>query len=150
DNPYAEGGEIEVPHPQGQDERNFRVRLIRIHMEEDAGKNIHRLGEDVSLLDFNRAGAPLLEIISMPDLHSPEAAGAYLRELRKIIRFLAISDANMEEGTLRCDANVSLRPVGSQTLGTRCEIKNLNSFKYLESAIRAEIRRQSDILTSGG
>jgi aspartyl-tRNA(Asn)/glutamyl-tRNA(Gln) amidotransferase subunit B len=126
------------------------VRLTRIHIEEDAGKNVHVAGEDVSLLDYNRAGAPLLEIVGEPDLRSSQQAADYLRELRSIVRALGISEANMEEGTLRCDANVSLRPRGSPELGTRCEIKNLNSFRFLAQAIEAEIRRQTDILDGGG
>jgi aspartyl-tRNA(Asn)/glutamyl-tRNA(Gln) amidotransferase subunit B len=143
--PYALGGSIEIPG-----DPPHRVRLTRIHLEEDAGKNVHVPGEDVSLLDFNRAGAPLLEIVSEPDLRSGQQAADYLRELRSIVRALGISDANMEEGTLRCDANVSLRPRGTDTLGTRCEIKNLNSFRFLAQAIAAEIRRQTDVLDSGG
>ena len=143
--PYARGGSVQIPG-----DPPHRVRLIRIHMEEDAGKNVHVPGEDVSLLDFNRAGAPLLEIVSEPDIRSGAEAAAYLRELRSIVRFLGISEANMEEGTLRCDANVSLRRRGTTELGTRCEIKNLNSFRFLAQAIGAEIRRQADILDDGG
>jgi aspartyl-tRNA(Asn)/glutamyl-tRNA(Gln) amidotransferase subunit B len=143
--PYAVGGSIEIPSDPPQ-----RVRLTRIHIEEDAGKNVHVAGEDVSLLDYNRAGAPLLEIVGEPDLRSSQQAADYLRELRSIVRALGISEANMEEGTLRCDANVSLRPRGSPELGTRCEIKNLNSFRFLAQAIEAEIRRQTDILDGGG
>ncbi len=148
DAPYATGGGLEVVLPR-TGERTF-VRLVRVHLEEDAGKNLHLLGDEVSLVDFNRAGVPLIEIVSEPDIRSAEQAGAYVRELRTLIRYLGISDANMEEGTLRCDANVSLRARGTEVLGTRCEIKNLNSFKFLEQAILAEIRRQADILGSGG
>jgi len=149
DHPYAVGGRIEIPDRQG-DEPLRTVRLVRIHLEEDAGKNTHVPGEDVSLLDFNRAGVPLLEIVSEPDIRSSAEAAAYMRELRAIVRSLGISDANMEQGTLRCDANVSLRRMGSESLGTRCEIKNLNSFRFLDAAIAAEIRRQTDILDNGG
>jgi len=141
DRPYALGGAVELP--------GTRVRLHHIHFEEDAGKNVHVPGEDVSLVDYNRAGAPLLEIVSEPDLRSAADAADYLRELRAIVRALGISEANMEEGTLRCDANVSLRARGTEPLGVRCEIKNLNSFRFLEKAIEAEIRRQADLLDAG-
>ncbi|HEX9663059.1 MAG TPA: Asp-tRNA(Asn)/Glu-tRNA(Gln) amidotransferase subunit GatB [Candidatus Binatia bacterium] len=127
-----------------------RVRLTRIHMEEDAGKNIHDLRSDASLVDLNRAGVPLLEIVSEPDLRSAEEAVIYLKSLRAILQYLAICDGNMEEGSFRCDANVSVRPQGSDTLGTKVEIKNLNSFKALEKAILYEIQRQSDALAEGG
>src|SRR5262245_39354878 len=109
-----------------------RVGLTRIHMEEDAGKNIHDAHSDASLVDLNRAGVPLLEIVSEPDLRTPEEAGAYLRSLRVILQYLEVCDGNMEEGSLRCDANVSVRPSGSSTLGTKVEIKNLNSFRAVE------------------
>ena len=141
DRPYAWGGGIEIPAG--------RIRLHHIHFEEDAGKNVHVPGEDVSLVDYNRAGAPLLEIVGEPDLRSASDAADYLRELRAIVRTLGISEANMEQGTLRCDANVSLRRRGVETLGTRCEIKNLNSFRFLERAIEAETRRQADLLDAG-
>ncbi|MEM9458231.1 MAG: Asp-tRNA(Asn)/Glu-tRNA(Gln) amidotransferase subunit GatB [Myxococcota bacterium] len=150
DQPYATGGGLEVPGFTGPDGEPKRVPLVRIHFEEDAGKNTHVHGEDHSLVDYNRAGAPLLEIVSEPAIGSAEEAAAYMRELRTLVRTLGISQANMEEGTLRCDANVSIRPRGSTTLGTRCEIKNLNSFRFLAQAITAEIRRQIDVLDSGG
>jgi len=127
-----------------------RVRLTRIHMEEDAGKNIHDLRSDASLVDLNRAGVPLLEIVSEPDLCSAEEAVIYLKRLRAILQYLAICDGNMEEGSFRCDANVSVRPQGSDTLGTKVEIKNVNSFKAVEKAILYEIQRQSDTLAEGG
>ena len=127
-----------------------RVPLTRIHMEEDAGKNIHDLRSDASLVDLNRAGVPLLEIVSEPDLRSAEEAVIYLKTLRAILQYLAICDGNMEEGSFRCDANVSVRPQGSDTLGTKVEIKNLNSFKAVEKAILYEIQRQSDTLAEGG
>ena len=146
DHPYATGGFVEIPTEDGA---SRRVRLTRIHLEEDAGKNIHVQGQPESWVDFNRAGAPLLEVVSEPDLRSAAEAADYLRELRAIVRSLGISDANMEEGTLRCDANVSLRPRGSKELGTRCEIKNLNSFRYLEQAILSEVRRQRELLECG-
>ncbi len=127
-----------------------RVRLTRIHMEEDAGKNIHDLHGDWSLVDLNRAGVPLLEIVSEPDLRSAEEAGSYLRTLRAILQYLEICDGNMEEGSFRCDANVSVRPAGSAAFGTKIEIKNLNSFKAVEKALGYEIKRQTDTLTDGG
>ena len=141
DRPYALGGAVEIP--------GVRMRLHHVHLEEDAGKNIHVPGEDVSLVDYTRAGAPLREIVGEPDLRTAADAAACLRELRAIVRTLGISAANMEEGTLRCDANVSLRPAGTEAFGTRCEIKNLNSFRFLERAIEAEIRRQTDLLEAG-
>ena len=126
-----------------------RVRLTRIHMEEDAGKNIHDAHGDASLVDLNRTGVPLLEIVSEPDLRSPEEAGAYLRGLRTILQYIKVCDGNMEEGSLRCDANVSIRPQGSSTFGTKVEIKNLNSFRAVEKAIHYEIGRQQLALTLG-
>jgi len=127
-----------------------KIRLTRIHMEEDAGKNIHDLRSDSSLVDLNRAGVPLLEIVSEPDIRSAEEAGHYLRSLRAILQYLAICDGNMEEGSFRCDANVSVRAEGSQALGTKVEIKNLNSFKAVEKALQYEIKRQSETLSDGG
>ena len=127
-----------------------RVRLTRIHMEEDAGKSIHDLRSDASLVDLNRAGVPLLEIVSEPDLRSADEAVIYLKSLRAILQYLAICDGNMEEGSFRCDANVSVRPQGSDILGTKVEVKNLNSFKAVEKAILYEIQRQSDTLAEGG
>ena len=127
-----------------------RVRLTRIHMEEDAGKNIHDAHGDSSLVDLNRAGVPLLEIVSEPDLRTREEAGAYLRTLRAIVQYLGICDGNMDEGSFRCDANVSVRPQGSETLGTKIEIKNLNSFRSVERALAFEIERQNEALLSGG
>jgi aspartyl-tRNA(Asn)/glutamyl-tRNA(Gln) amidotransferase subunit B len=127
-----------------------RVRLTRIHMEEDAGKNIHDAHTGSSLVDLNRAGVPLLEIVSEPDLRSCEEAGAYLRTLRAILQYLGICDGNMEEGSFRCDANVSLRPQGSQALGTKIEIKNLNSFRAVERALEFEVERQIRTLSGGG
>jgi aspartyl-tRNA(Asn)/glutamyl-tRNA(Gln) amidotransferase subunit B len=118
-------------------------------MEEDAGKLNHDTGRPVSMVDFNRTGVPLIEIVSEPDIRSPEAAGAYLRQLRSIVRYLDICDGNLEEGSFRCDANVSIRPKGSDTFGTRTEIKNLNSFKHVEKALQYEINRQKEILADG-
>jgi aspartyl-tRNA(Asn)/glutamyl-tRNA(Gln) amidotransferase subunit B len=127
-----------------------RIGITRIHMEEDAGKLTHDPGRPVSRVDFNRTGVPLIEIVSEPDIRSPEAAGAYLRQLRAIVRYLGICDGNLEEGSFRCDANVSIRPAGSAAFGTRTEIKNLNSFKHVEKALHYEISRQKEILLDGG
>lgn len=143
--PIAEHGYIEVP----VDDQTKQIRLTRIHMEEDAGKNIHDAQSDTSLVDLNRTGVPLLEIVSEPDMRSPEEAGAYMRALRSILRYLEVCDGNMEEGSLRCDANVSIRPTGSTELGTRTEIKNVNSFRAVEKAIQYEISRQIKAVESG-
>lgn len=145
DEPICERGHIDVA-------LNDVVRTIgikRIHMEEDAGKNIHDGRTQSSLLDLNRAGVALLEVVSEPDIRSPSEAAAYLKALRQIVRYLGISDGNMEEGSLRCDANVSLRPVGQVTFGTRTEIKNLNSFRFVERALEYEIARQTALLKGG-
>jgi aspartyl-tRNA(Asn)/glutamyl-tRNA(Gln) amidotransferase subunit B len=124
--------------------------LTRIHIEEDAGKNIHDAHGAASLVDLNRAGVPLLEIVSEPDMRSPQEAGAYLRTLRQILQYLGICDGNMEEGSFRCDANVSVRPQGSEALGVKVEIKNLNSFKAVEKSIEFEIERHQEKLSEGG
>lgn len=144
--PICTGGHIDIE----VDGAPLRVRLTRIHMEEDAGKSIHDLHGDSSLVDLNRAGVPLLEIVSEPDLRSAAQAGAYLRTLRAILQYLGVCDGNMEEGSFRCDANVSMRPAGTASMGTKVEIKNLNSFRAVENAIEFEIERQSDTLSSGG
>ncbi|MBW1695254.1 MAG: Asp-tRNA(Asn)/Glu-tRNA(Gln) amidotransferase subunit GatB [Deltaproteobacteria bacterium] len=144
--PIAENGYIDI---ETQGERK-RIGITRIHMEEDAGKLIHDPNRPLSRVDFNRTGVPLIEIVSEPDIHSAEQAGAYLRQLRAIVRYLGISDGNMEEGSFRCDANVSIRPRGSDVFGTRTEIKNLNSFRHVEEALRFEIARQTEVLLEGG
>ncbi len=144
--PLCNGGYIELPAADGEPPR--RIRLTRIHLEEDAGKNLH--GADSSLVDFNRSGVPLLEIVGEPDIRSAEDAGAYLRELRLMLRYLEVSAANMEEGSFRCDANVSVRLRGATALGVKTEVKNMNSFKNVEKAIAHEIERQIGILESGG
>jgi len=126
------------------------IGIKRIHMEEDAGKNIHDSRTSSSLVDLNRAGVPLLEIVSEPDIRSPAEAAAYLRSLRQLVRFLGVSDGNMDEGSLRCDANISLRPMGERKLGTRTEIKNINSFKFVERGLEYEVARQLSVLKSGG
>ncbi len=125
------------------------IRLIRIHIEEDAGKSIHDIGEE-TYIDLNRSGVPLLEIVSYPDIRTSKEASAYLQKLRQIVKYLGISDGNMEEGSLRCDANVSLRLVGAKEYGTRTEIKNMNSFKNVEKAIEYEALRHQEILDNGG
>ncbi|MEW6297985.1 MAG: Asp-tRNA(Asn)/Glu-tRNA(Gln) amidotransferase subunit GatB [Thermodesulfobacteriota bacterium] len=144
--PIARHGYIDIT----VDGRHKPVRLTRIHLEEDAGKNIHDAHGDASFVDFNRAGVPLLEIVSEPDMHSPEEAGAYLRHLRAILQYLEVCDGNMEEGSLRCDANVSVRPRGSTAFGTKAEVKNLNSFRAVEKALQYEITRQVGLVTAGG
>jgi len=144
--PIAVGGHIDIE----LDGRTQRIGLTRIHMEEDAGKLIHADNRPVSLVDLNRTGTPLMEIVSEPDLRSAEEAGAYLRALRSIIRWIDVGDGNMEEGSFRCDANVSIRPRSQAELGTRTELKNLNSFKHVEKAITYEIARQTEILLDGG
>jgi aspartyl-tRNA(Asn)/glutamyl-tRNA(Gln) amidotransferase subunit B len=130
--------------------RPQRIGITRIHMEEDAGKLIHDPDRPISRVDLNRTGTPLMEIVSEPDIRSPEAAGEYLRQLRAILRYLDISDGNMEEGSFRCDANVSIMPQGSSAFGIRTEVKNLNSFKHVEKALYFEIARQKEILLDGG
>ena len=126
------------------------IGVTRIHMEEDAGKSIHDAATGKSYVDFNRTGTPLIEIVSEPDLRSAEEAVAYLKALRQILLYLGICDGNMEEGSFRCDANVSIRPVGQEEFGTRAELKNLNSFKFVQKAIEYEIERQEDVLDDGG
>lgn len=127
-----------------------RISLTRIHMEEDTGKNIHDVRGDYSLVDFNRCGVPLMEIVSEPDIRSPEEAGRYLRNLRAILQYLEVCDGNMEEGSFRCDANISVRPQGAREFGTKVEIKNMNSFKAVEKALEYEIQRQVQTLAEGG
>jgi len=126
------------------------IEITRAHLEEDAGKSIHGAVPGMSGIDLNRAGTPLLEIVSEPVMHSAREAVAYMRELHRLVRYLGVCDGNMQEGSFRCDANVSVRPRGSQTLGTRTEIKNLNSFRFVERAIDHEIERQIDILEDSG
>jgi len=144
--PLCLGGAVEIE----VDGASKRVRLTRIHMEEDTGKNIHDAHGDASLVDFNRCGVPLLEIVSEPDIRSAQEASAYLRKLRIILQYLEICDGNMEEGSFRCDANVSIRPLGAATLGTKVEIKNMNSFRAVERAVDYEIKRQREVLDGGG
>jgi aspartyl-tRNA(Asn)/glutamyl-tRNA(Gln) amidotransferase subunit B len=152
DLPICVGGQLEIDVPDGG---TSRVGITRVHMEEDTGKTTH--GSDSgrihdathATIDFNRAGVPLVECVSEPDIRSPEEAGAYLRELRATLEALDVSDVRMEEGSLRCDANVSLRPAGAETFGTKVEIKNMNSIRSLERALAYEIARQTTALDAG-
>jgi aspartyl-tRNA(Asn)/glutamyl-tRNA(Gln) amidotransferase subunit B len=143
--PFSTHGHLDVEI----DGQTKRVGITRAHMEEDAGKNLHGMGRD-SVVDLNRAGVPLVEIVGEPDLRSSAEAAAYLRTLRDLLVFTGVNDGNLEEGSFRCDANVSIRPRGSQKLGTRCELKNINSFRYVQRAIDAEVERQTEIIEAGG
>jgi aspartyl-tRNA(Asn)/glutamyl-tRNA(Gln) amidotransferase subunit B len=145
--PIVAGGELLIQDDDGNDKR---IGITRAHLEEDAGKSIHEGLEQYSGIDLNRAGTPLLEIVSEPDLRSAREAVAYMRKIHSIVRYLGISDGNMQEGSFRCDANVSVRPRGQQTLGTRAELKNLNSFRFVEKAINFEIQRQIELIEDGG
>jgi aspartyl-tRNA(Asn)/glutamyl-tRNA(Gln) amidotransferase subunit B len=127
-----------------------KIRLHHIHLEEDAGKSIHDQDPNDSLIDLNRAGVPLVEIVSEPDLRGPDEVAAYMENLRKLVRWLDISDGNMEEGSLRCDVNISVRKMGATTFGNRCEIKNMNSMRFAKKAIEYEVARQIEVLESGG
>jgi aspartyl-tRNA(Asn)/glutamyl-tRNA(Gln) amidotransferase subunit B len=149
DKPLCEKGwlEIEFENDPGVRETK-KIGITRIHMEEDAGKSQHMSG--FSLVDLNRAGTPLIEIVSEPDFRSPFEAAAYLKKLRAILQYIDVCDGNMQEGNFRCDANVSVRRVGEAKLGTRAELKNLNSFRFVEKAIEYEIQRQINVITSGG
>jgi aspartyl-tRNA(Asn)/glutamyl-tRNA(Gln) amidotransferase subunit B len=144
--PLCEHGWVEIETASGKK----RIGITRIHLEEDAGKLIHDPYRPVSRVDLNRAGTPLMEIVSEPDMRTPEEAGAYLRVLHAILRYLDISDANMEEGNFRCDANISIRPKGQEEFGTRAELKNMNSFRNVERALAYEIERQTILLEEGG
>jgi aspartyl-tRNA(Asn)/glutamyl-tRNA(Gln) amidotransferase subunit B len=144
--PIVEGGSIAIQ--VGETEKT--IRLTRAHLEEDAGKSLHEDFHGMSGIDLNRAGTPLLEIVSEPDLRSSAEAVAYAKTLHALVRWIGICDGNMQEGSFRCDANVSVRPRGQEKYGTRCEIKNLNSFRFLEKAIDFEVERQIEILEEGG
>ncbi len=132
-----------------QDGLRKKIRITRAHLEEDAGKLIHDKFQNESAIDLNRAGMPLLEIVSEPDMSSPQEASAYMQKVHQIVKYLKICDGNLQEGSFRCDANVSLKPIGSPQLGTRSEIKNLNSFKFVEKAIAYEITWQEELLNDG-
>src|SRR5471032_2080619 len=152
--PVVQGGTLSIVVKDGEK----TVRLTRAHLEEDAGKSLHEaagnaqsaLSHGMSGIDLNRAGTPLLEIVTEPDMRSAEEAVAYAKVLHALVRWIGICDGNMQEGSFRCDANVSVRPKGSAVLGTRCEIKNLNSFRFLEEAINFEVRRQIELIEDGG
>jgi len=144
--PICEGGYVEIV----VDGQVKSIGITRIHMEEDAGKNIHGGEGRYSFVDLNRAGVPLMEIVSEPDIRSPKEAAEYMRKIRSIVRYLGVCDGNMEQGSLRCDANISLRPVGQEELGTRAELKNMNSFRFIEKALEYEVKRQTRILQEGG
>jgi len=145
--PIVEHGELFIIDADGNDKR---IGITRAHLEEDAGKSIHEGLAKSSGIDLNRAGTPLLEIVSEPDLRSAKEAVAYMRKIHALVRYLGISDGNMQEGSFRCDANVSVRPRGQEELGTRSELKNLNSFRFVEKAINFEIERQIELIEDGG
>ena len=145
DEPIASSGILNIKSGNS----NKKIRINRIHMEEDAGKLIHDLSDDLSLVDLNRAGVPLIEIVTEPDLSNPEEAVSYLKRLRKILLFAGVSDCDMEKGNFRCDANISLRKKGDDELGVKTEIKNVNSFRFVQKALEYEIIRQKKILEKG-
>jgi aspartyl-tRNA(Asn)/glutamyl-tRNA(Gln) amidotransferase subunit B len=147
--PIALGGHVDIEVHGG----TKRIGITRIHMEEDAGKLVHEgefAGAQASLADLNRCSVPLMEIVSEPDMRTPEEGGAYLRRLHDILVYLEVCDGNMEEGSFRCDANVSVRPVGQKAFGTKAELKNMNSFRNVEKALEYEIRRQVELIEDGG
>ena len=144
--PIVGPGRLEVPLDDGA---AIEVRIVRAHLEEDAGKSIHDAYAGQTGVDLNRAGTPLLEVVSAPDLHTPEQASACFRQLHSLVRYLGICDGDLSQGSMRCDANVSVRPQGQEALGERTEIKNINSFRFVEKAIRFEIDRQTDRLEAG-
>jgi len=144
--PIVEGGSVEIL----VGETSRAVRLTRAHLEEDAGKSLHEDFHGETGIDLNRTGTPLLEIVSEPDMRSSAEAVAYAKAVHALVRWIDICDGNMQEGSFRCDANISVRPAGSSALGTRCEIKNLNSFRFLERAIEFEVRRQIEVNEDGG
>jgi len=144
--PICEHGWIEIAAGNGKK----RVRIRRAHLEEDAGKNVHETGTSGSLVDLNRAGTPLLEIVTEPDMRSAEEVIAYLKGLRDILMYLEVCDGNMEEGSFRCEPNLSLRPLGQKEFGTKVELKNINSFKFVKDAVEYEIKRQTKVLSEGG
>jgi len=150
DKPIAEHGWIEVPTADGSIKR---IGITRLHMEEDAGKSLHEGFADSATrtyLDLNRCGTPLIEIVSEPDIRTPDEAFEYLTRLKEILLYTGVSDCNMEEGSLRCDANVSVRPRGQEKFGTKAEVKNVNSFRYIRAALEYEIERQIEVIESGG
>ncbi len=145
--PIVQHGQLTLAHPDGSTKR---IRILRAHLEEDAGKSVHDIYPGCSGIDLNRAGTPLLEVVTEPDLESATQAVQFMRTLHTLVKFIGICDGNMQEGSFRCDANVSVRPSDSTVLGTRAEIKNLNSFRFVERAINYEIARQIDLLEADG
>ncbi|QEP42320.1 Asp-tRNA(Asn)/Glu-tRNA(Gln) amidotransferase subunit GatB [Ectothiorhodospiraceae bacterium BW-2] len=145
--PIVGPGYIDIELEGGESKR---IGITRAHLEEDAGKSLHEDFHGMTGIDLNRAGTPLLEIVSEPDLRSPQEAAAYMRQIHSLVRYLQISDGNMQEGSFRCDANVSVRPMGQREFGTRTEIKNINSFRFVERAIEYEVERQITLIESGG
>ena len=146
DKPIIEHGRIEID----VDGKSRVIGITRMHLEEDAGKLVHDEHDAVSYVDLNRTGVPLLEIVSEPDMRSPREAYIYLKKIHAILRYLDICDGNMQEGSFRCDANISLRPIGEERFGVRTELKNMNSFRHVQSALEYEVRRQRDVLLDGG
>ncbi|MBI2914408.1 MAG: Asp-tRNA(Asn)/Glu-tRNA(Gln) amidotransferase subunit GatB [Firmicutes bacterium] len=150
DSPVCVGGYLDIPGAEG----SRRIGIVRVHLEEETGKSVHSsdniLGSEYSLLDFNRSGIPLVEIVTGPDVRSPEEARLFLEELKTIVQYTGASDCKMDEGSLRCDANISLRPRGASALGTKTEIKNMNSFRAVERALEYEVKRQAELLRGGG
>src|SRR5437867_3654469 len=149
DKPLAEFGFIEVPSEGGKK----KIGITRVHLEEDAGKSLHEGFPDAdqkTAIDLNRTGVPLIEIVSEPDLSTPDEAYEYLTRLKEIILYTGVSDCNMEEGSLRCDANISVRPRGQKEFGTKAEVKNVNSFRFIKQALEYEIERQVELIESGG
>ena len=146
ESPIVQGGSLAIATPAGEK----TIRLTRAHLEEDAGKSLHEDFRGMSGIDLNRAGTPLLEIVTEPDMRAADEAVAYAKALHALVRWIGVCDGNMQEGSFRCDANVSVRPFGERELGTRCEIKNLNSFRFLERAIEYEARRQIEVIGGGG
>src|SRR5690625_726537 len=145
--PIVGPGYVDIELENGQAKR---IRIHHAHLEEDAGKSLHEDFHGMTGIDLNRAGTPLLEIVSEPDLRSTKEAVAYMKKIHALVRYLEICDGNMQEGSFRCDANVSLRPQGQEALGTRTELKNINSFRFVERALQYEIERQTEVLESGG
>jgi aspartyl-tRNA(Asn)/glutamyl-tRNA(Gln) amidotransferase subunit B len=148
DEPFSSRGHLDIQVGDQDAKTTKRIGITRVHMEEDAGKNVHQ-GED-SIVDLNRSGVPLIEIVGEPDLRSAADAAEYLREMREVLLFLGVNDGNLEEGSFRCDANVSIRKKGETKLGTRAELKNINSFRFVQKAIEYEIERQEQVLETGG
>jgi aspartyl-tRNA(Asn)/glutamyl-tRNA(Gln) amidotransferase subunit B len=146
ESPICEHGWIDIAVGEG----TKRVRIRRAHLEEDAGKNVHEAGVNGSLVDLNRAGTPLLEIVTEPDMRSADEVVAYLKGLRDILMYLEVCDGNMEEGSFRCEPNLSLRPLGQKAFGTKVELKNINSFRFVKDAVEYEIKRQAKVLSEGG